>query len=147
MMNKEQIQKVRIDIVCDDQSVLSMLLDKEGQISRQGSGVIPVDEFSVVSENDGSIFAALIDALDEQVFAHAGVYDHPNKAGQAITYSVAFQGEGDEVAFFEFRLGTETEDVGDLLPYFDQFISKAVMATNGWYEKEKARAEQEQDGT
>lgn len=59
-----------------------------------------------------------------------------------ITYSIASLGDSpDDVAVFEFRLGTETGDVGELLPYFDQFISKAVMATDGWYAKEKEKTE------
>lgn len=139
-MLKTEIQKIRIDIISNDQSALSMLMDREGRISRQGSGTLPPDAFDVMSENDGSIFSALIDALDEKVFEHAGVYDHPNKAGESIIYSVAFLGKEPEVAAFEFRLGTETEDVGDLMPYFDQFISKAVMATSQWYEAEKVEA-------
>jgi hypothetical protein len=144
-MKKSEIQKIRIDIISNEQSALFMLMEREGRISRQGSGVLPADEFAVESKNDGSIFAALVDALDEQVFAHAGVYDHPNKAGVPITYSIAFLGENTEdVAAFEFRLGTETPDVGELLPYIDQFISKAVIGTNAWYEAEKAAAEQKE---
>ncbi len=142
-MNKTQIQKIRIDIISNEQSALFMLLDRNRKISRQGNGTLPADEFAVMSENDGSIFEALVNALDDQVFAHTGVYDHPNKLGQPITYSIAFLGEEPDVAVFEFRVGTETKDVGELLPYFDQFISKTVMATNPWYEAEKARAEQE----
>jgi len=146
-MKKSQIQKIRIDVISNDQSALFMLMDREGRISRQGSGTLPADTFAVESSNDGSIFAALINALDEQVFAHAGIYDHPDKAGLPITYSLAFLGDGpDEVAAFEFRLGTETKDVGELLPYIDQFISKAVMGTNGWYEAEKGAAEKKEEG-
>lgn len=145
-MNKSDIQKLRIDIVCDDKSALSLLMDNEGRVSRQGSGALPADDFSVMSVGDGSIFAALVAALDERVFDHAGVYDHPDKSGLPITYSVAFLGAGPEdVAVFEFRLGTETREVGELLPYFDQFISKAVMATDEWYQKEKAKAEEERN--
>lgn len=143
-MKKSDIHKLRIDIVCDDKSALSLLMDREGRVSRQGSGAMPADDFSVMSEGDGSIFAALIDALDEQVFEHAGVYDHPDKPGLPITYSIAFLGEDTEVTVFEFRMGTETKDVGELLPYFDQFISNAVMATNEWYQAEKSKAEQEE---
>lgn len=143
IMKKTDVQKIRIDIVCDDKSALSLLMDKEGRVSRQGSGAMPADDFAVMSENDGSIFAALVGALDDQVFEHAGVYDHPDKSGLPITYSVAFLGEEPDVAVFEFRLGTETREVGELLPYIDQFISKAVMATNDWYAAEKNKAEQE----
>ena len=143
MITKDQIQKIRIDIISDDKSALFMLLDRDGKISRQGNGSLPADEFEVISENDGSIFEALVGALDDRVFEHAGVYDHPDKAGTPITYSVVFLGEDPNVAVFEFRVGTETENVGELLPYFDQFISKTVMATNQWYEAEKAFTEKE----
>lgn len=142
-MKKTEIQKFRIDIICDGKSVLSLLMDQKGRVSRQGSGELPAEDFAVMSQGDGSIYAALVDALDEQAFGHAGVYDHPDKSGLPITYSVAFLGEGENVAAFEFRLGTETEDVGELLPYFSQFISKAVMATDEWYKAENARAGQE----
>lgn len=141
-MKKTDIQKIRIDIVCDDKSVLFLLMDLDGRVSRQGNGALPADDFSVMCEGDSSIFAALVTALDERVFEHAGVYDHPDKSGKPITYSVAFQGKESEVAVFEFRLGTETKDVGELLPYFDQLITKAVEATNEWYAAEKARAEE-----
>lgn len=142
-MQKSDIQKIRIDIISNEQSALFLLMDRDGRISRQGSGVLPADTFAVESDNDGSIFAHLVEALDEQLFAHAGVYDHPDKAGIPITYSIAFLGKHTEdVAVFEFRLGTETKEVGELLPYLDQFISKAVMATNSWYEAEKKAAEQ-----
>lgn len=145
-MKKTAIQKLRIDIICDDKSALSLLMDRDGRVSRQGSGGLPVDDFAVMSEGDGSIFAALVDALDDPVFEHSGIYDHPDKSGLPITYSIAFLGGSpEEVSVFEFRLGTETKDVGELLPYFSQFISKAVAATDDWYQAEKAKAEQEKE--
>lgn len=142
-MKKSEIQKIRIDIISNEQSALSMLLDREGRVSRQGNGTLPAEPFAVESSNDGSIFDALVDAIDEEVFSHAAVYDHPDKSGLPIAYSIAFLGEKPEVSVFEFRLGTETADVGELWPYFDQFISKTVMATNPWYEAEKTRAAEE----
>ena len=143
-MKKDDIQKIRIDVVSNNQSVLSMLLDSEGKISRQGRSTLPVEPFEVMGENDGSVFSKLIETFDERAFEHAGVYDHPDKSGQEITYSVAFLGNDEDVSVFEFRLGTETKDVGELLPYFDNFISNAVKMTNDWYEAEKAIAEVKQ---
>ncbi len=140
-MNKTEIHKIRIDIISNDQSALSMLFDRDGRISRQGNGTLPAETFAVMSENDGSIFSTLIDAIDEKVFEHSAVYDHPDKAGQPIIYSVAFLGKEPEVATFEFRLGTETKDVGELMPYFGQFISRAMTATDHWYATEKSQAE------
>lgn len=146
-MKTSDIQRMRLDIVCDGQSTLSMLLDRDGRISRQGSGSLPAEPFAVMSENDGSIFARLLEALDERLFEHTGVYDHPNKAGLPITYGIAFLGNSaEEVAVFEFRLGTETEDVGELLPFFVQFIANAVTATEQWYDAERMRTHLAEEG-
>ncbi len=140
-MNKEAIQKIRIDILTNEQSALSMLLSKEGQISRQGSGKIPVDMFTVTSADDGTIFNKILEKIDDRAFEHAGVYDHPDKQGETVTMSVAFLGDDSDVTFFEFRYGTETKDVGQLLPFFDQFVSYAVIITDEWYRKEKSAAQ------
>lgn len=138
-MKKQDIQKIRIDIVSGDTSALSMLICRDGTLGRQGSGKLPADEASVFGSSDGTIFNSLVAMLDERVFPHADVYDHPHKIGIPITYSVAFLGRGQDTAIFEFRFGSETPDVGELLPYFDGFISQAVALTNDWYVEEKSR--------
>ncbi len=139
-MNKADIQKCRIDIISGNECALSMLLCRDGTLGRQGSGKLPADKVAVRGMSDGKAFTALIDMLDEKVFPHANVYDHPNKVGLPITYSIAFLGKGEEVAVFEFRFGSETRDVGELLPYFDVFIGQAIALTNDWYEQEKLKA-------
>lgn len=141
-MLKSAIEKLRIDVVSNKQSALSLLICRDGTLGRQGNGALPADPTSVLGKTDGQIFTALIDSLDEQVLAHADVYDHPNKSGIPITCSVVFQGEETaEVAIFEFRFGSETPDVGELLPYFDSFIAQAISLTDAWYEIEKMKLE------
>ncbi len=139
-MIKSAIQKLRIDVVSGKESALSLLLSRDGSLGRQGNGALPVDPVSVLGQTDGQIFIALIELLDEQVLVYADVYDHPNKSGIPITCSVVFQGgETAEVAIFEFRFGSETPDVGELLPYFDGFIAQAISLTDAWYEIEKMK--------
>jgi hypothetical protein len=139
-MKKSDIEKLRIDIVSGGASALSMMVCRDGTLGRQGSGTLPADEVSVLGMSDGSIFTSLIAMLDDRVFPHADVYDHPHKIGVAITSSIVFLGRGQETVVFEFRFGSETPDVGELLPYFDGFISQAVALTNNWYEQEKLKA-------
>jgi len=139
-MKKTDIQKFRIDIISGSESALSMMLGRDGTIGRQGSGKLPADKVSVLGSSDGSIFSSLIDMLDERVFPHADVYDHPHKIGVPITYSIVFLGHGQEPAIFEFRFGSKTHDVGELLPFFDSFISQAVALTDAWYAEEKLKA-------
>lgn len=136
-MKKTDIQKFRIDIISGSASALSMMVCRDGTLGRQGSGKLPADEASVLGSSDGSIFSSLIDMLDETVFAHADVYDHPNKIGIPVTYSVVFLGRDLDTAVFEFRFGSETRDVGELLPFFDGFISQAVALSNNWYTQKK----------
>jgi len=138
-MKKTDIKKFRIDIVSGGVSALSMMLCRDGTLGRQGCGTLPADEASVLGITDGSIFNNLLAMLDDRTFPHAAVYDHPHKIGVAITWSIVFLGRGDDTLVFEFRFGSETPDVGELLPYFDGFISQAVALTNNWYAEEKAR--------
>lgn len=138
-MNKSDIEKFRIDIVSGSTSALSMMICRDGTLGRQGSGTLPADEVSVRGMSDGTIFNSLIGMLDERVFPHADVYDHPNKIGVPITWSIVFLGRNQETVIFEFRFGSETPDVGELLPYFDNFIAQAVALTNDWYTQEKLK--------
>ena len=77
--------------------------------------------------------------LDERIFPHATVYDHPHKIGLPITCSIAFLDKEQNTAAFEFRFGRKTSDVGELLPFFDGFISQAVALTNDWYAQGKLK--------
>jgi hypothetical protein len=138
-MKKADIEKFRLDIVSGATSALSMMVCRDGTLGRQGNGALPADETSVLGISDGSVFRRLIEILDENVFPHADLYDHPHKLGLPITYSVVFLGRDQETLVFEFRLGSETPDVGELLPYFDGFIAQAVALSHDWYEREKLR--------
>jgi hypothetical protein len=136
-MNKSDIQKFRIDILSGSESALSLMLARDGTLGRQGNGTLPVDKANALGDSDGSTFKTLIDQLDERVFPHADVYDHPHKIGIPITYSIAFLDKHEKTVVFEFRFGSETPDVGELLPYFDGFIAQAVALTDTWYAENK----------
>lgn len=138
-MKKTEIEKLRIDILSDGESALSMLIGRDGSLGRQGSGKLPADKASVLDSSDGSIFNTLIEMLDERVFPHAAVYDHPHKIGIPITWSIAFLDKEQNTAVFEFRFGSKTADVGELLPFFDGFILQAIALTDSWYAEGKSR--------
>lgn len=140
-MKISEIEKIRIDIQSEGVSALSLMISRIGEMMRQGSGNFPADEFVADGSIDPNIFLQLIEDLDENVFHHASVYDHPEKTGQPITYSIAFLDNNENTLIFEFRFGTETENVGELLPYFESFISRALLLTNDWYQLEKKENE------
>lgn len=132
-MNKSEIEKVRFDVVCDEGSALMMLLDKQGSISRQGTGALPIIDFLVTSESNGEVFNKLIDIIDERAFEYSGVYELAEKKGIPLTLSIAFLDTQEQPHFFEFRFGSDNEDVGELLPYFDKYVSQALALTDQWY--------------
>jgi hypothetical protein len=134
-MTKNDIQKLQIDIECDGESALSLMLCRDGTIARQGNGNTPPKKLSALGMTEGAEFRQLMELVDEQVFSHQGVFDYSNKKGTPIRYSIAFIGERPKLCVFEFRLGLENKDVGDLLPYFDSLIKKAVVLTEPWYTK------------
>ena len=134
-MVKDDVQKIQIDIEADGQSALSLMLCRDGTIGRQGNGNLSPDKVSVLGATDGAEFKKLIELVDERVFAHQGIFDYPNKQGIPIKYSVVFIGEKPNLRVFEFRLGLENKDVGDLLPYFDGLIKNAAALTDSWYSK------------
>jgi hypothetical protein len=134
-MTKDDIQKLQIDIEFDGESALSLMLCRDGAIARQGNGNMPPKKLSVMGMTEGAEFRQLMELFDEQVFSHQGVFDYSNKKGMPVRYSIAFVGERPKPRIFEFRLGLENKDVGDLLPYFDSLIKKAVVLTEPWYAK------------
>lgn len=141
-MKKTDIQRIRLDILSDEKSALSILIDKDGMLKRQGNGVLPIDETEITGNVGEEYFANIVELVDEGVMPFANLYDHPNKLGTPLTVSVAFMGANNDVKAFEFRLGTETADVGDLFPFFDRFIAQVVHMTQPWYDQEKAHQEQ-----
>ncbi|TLU61881.1 hypothetical protein FE810_13780 [Thalassotalea litorea] len=132
-MVKSDIQKIKIDIA-GGESALSLMLCRDGTVGRQGNGNLPSHTVSVIGMLDGVFFMDAINQFDEQIFAHQGVYDHPEKLGMPINYKIAFLGEKPNLKMFEFRMGIENKDVGNLLPYFDQYIKSIVANTDVWYQ-------------
>jgi len=132
---KTDIEQIRIDVESEGQSALSMLIHKDGTLNRQGNGSFPPVKVAAIGMTDGVIFKKLVDALDERIFKEAGIYDHPNKKGQQIRYSLALIGQKPKIKVIEFRVGLENNDVGDLLPYVDKFINIAAQMTSDWYDQ------------
>jgi len=135
-MIREDISKIRIDIYSEQQHALSLMLASDGGIVRQGTANLPIETAIFDGQVDVQIFSSLIAELDNELFVHASVYDHPDKAGTSVVYSIAFLDKQGEECFFEFRFATQTGELGDLLPFFDHFISRAVQLSDAWYKQQ-----------
>jgi hypothetical protein len=132
-LKKSNIEQVRIDIEHGGKSVLSLMLHKDGSIGRSGNGSLPATGRAALGMIDSSVFSALIESVDEQIFSKSGTFEHSQMRGRRIKYRIAFLGPKPLMAFFEFRLGEDNRDGDGLLSYFDSFCVKAVNATDAWY--------------
>jgi hypothetical protein len=137
--SKNEIENVLISIKSNDEILLNIKLSKDGFIGRQGNGDFPAINISTIVQTDGEIFKSLVSSLDDQVFNLANIYDHPDKSGIPITYTITFVGQKPDYKNFGFRVGTETKNVGDLLPYFEKFIVLTVKLTDAIYSQSREK--------
>lgn len=137
-MTADEIEEIRIEIEAGGECALSMQLCRDGTVGRRGSGQVPAIPIAVFGIASPSWFLQLVDELDERVFARAGVYDLPDKKGLPVTYTVAFLGgkatSRSVLHGFRFITGSESSAGNSLLPYFDNFVGKAVQLTEQWYQ-------------
>jgi len=132
-MNKSDIEQIVIEIECNGESALSMMLHRDGTLNRSGNGSLPRHKVMVMGMSDGTAFRTLIAHLNENIFPHAGTYDLKVKKGFPVMYRVAFLGKDKPIAVFEFRMGLENKDAGNLVAYLDALIQEAVKLTENWY--------------
>ncbi|HTL82388.1 MAG TPA: hypothetical protein VL651_11820 [Bacteroidia bacterium] len=136
VFTKDMIEQIRIDVSCDGQSAISMLLHKDGTLNRQGDGNIPANRKTATAKTDGKLFRDLVNALDEKIFEHAGSYDFKEKKGMPVIYRVVFLGAKPNLRAFEFRLGSESEvENSGLYAYLDRFVMKAVKGSEEWWQQ------------
>ena len=140
---KSEIEEIRIDITAGEESALSMQLCRDGTVGRRGSGQVPAIPTVVLGMCDVNWFLQLVEGLDDRVLSRPGVYDLPDKKGLVVTYTVVFLGgkvsERSVLAGFRFIAGSESGANGSLLPYFDNFVGKAVQLTEQWYQGNLAK--------
>lgn len=131
-MKKNELQGIVIYITSGLDSALAMLMHRDGTVNRQGDGSLPRNRHAVIGMTDGAFFRRAVELLDERILDHAGVYDHRDKSGVPVNYEITFVGDN-HVAKFSFSLGTESKNVGDILPYLDGYIKELVVLTDDWY--------------
>jgi hypothetical protein len=137
---KDAIEEIFIEVTSDGLPALSMMVHRDGSLGRQGSGAIPQTQPVILGMTDGRYFRGLIELVDDVVLQHAGGYDYLDKAGAHVEYTLVFFGAGPVGSHdrprtgFRLSLGTDTTDVHPIVKYVDTFITRAVAATNPWYE-------------
>ena len=139
-MKKDDIDEIRIDVTAEEQLALSVRLLRDGTLGRRGSGAVPAEGPAVFGITDGRCFTELMELVDERFFEFAGAYDHPEKHGAPITYTVVFRGpkpdEGEERQSVAFRVsvGTEHEEVHPVVRYLDTLSTAVIALTEEWYQ-------------
>ena len=79
LVRKGEIFGISVHVLTAGQSALTLIINKDGSLHRQGNGAIPPLNVTVLGMTDGSYFREAIDRLDERLLDLGGVYDHPDK--------------------------------------------------------------------
>lgn len=132
---KKKLDKFFLSMESDGQTILLVLLTKDGQITRGGNGSGMADQRIFKGEIDSEYFDALIRSIDEQIFPYANIIDLPEKIGKQQQLTIIFSGE-DEIDFsFVVKYGSES---GGLPNELAQIVINAVKLTEDWYQKQLA---------
>lgn len=138
-MTKNEVEQIIITGKADGKEFLQILLHRDGTLNREGTDIDSNDDESmVIGMSDGSAFQELLESLDESLLADENmnsVYDYPDKTGTLLEYTIVFLGEKPKIIVYKFNLATHTKEVGEVFPYFYNFISRAVALTEKWYNK------------
>jgi hypothetical protein len=129
-MKKEEVLEVRIELTINSQTALFIVLGKDGSLARQGSGNREISKERYVGQSDGQYFMQLMKNLDEEIFKHFGIYDMPEKDGDACTLSLVFK-DDQRIEGFEFYYGYKSKNG----PHVEvlSLVEKAVKLTEDWY--------------
>ncbi len=129
--SKDEIEQIKIEVEADGRNTLWLAIRKDGGVQRQ-SYENP-SNIEVAGIADPLIFQQLIDELEDAILDQDGVYNHPQKLGREMRYSLTFIAADDRIKLFEFHVGDENTDVGELMPYVNDYIQKAMQLTDDWY--------------
>src|SRR5262245_6721097 len=100
-----------------------MMLHRDGTLGRSDNGSLPRDGITCLGTSDGVAFRTLVDWLNKAVFDHTGTYEIKDKKGTPVRYAIGFLGAEDRLlAGYDFRMGLDNRDAGNLVAYFDSFI-------------------------
>lgn len=134
----EVVQKydgVTIDIDISDKNSLAILLAKDGTINRKGSGVIDsLDKDLFMGITNDKIFDSLMNGISNDLLTYCNITS-PNcdTAKQTCKVEIAF-GNNNSVCKIEHCVnGT----LNDLPKPIKEFIEKAIIVTDPWYEGQK----------
>jgi hypothetical protein len=134
-MKIEEINKIIVSVDLNKIRILSIEIDKEHNISRQGTGNLPANQVAVIYKSDGTAFAKLVSMLSDNILRKDGLYQHSDTSGLPLNYKIAFIGKESNINLFEFTLGDKTQEVSHLLPFFGNFIQEALQLTNEVYSR------------
>lgn len=135
-MQRDEITEVEIAVEFGGVNLLHMLLFQDGQVNRRGNGNLPALTTAFMGHSDGSVFRELVDLADkENVLPRQGVYDSAGAQQMCLRYYVAFSGQDGNAAVFDFRVGRTGDNIPVLMPFFNYFVSNAVMLTEPLYQE------------
>jgi len=133
--NEEKYDGVTIEIDISNKNSLAILLAKDGTINRKGSGVIDsLDKDLFMGMTNDKIFDSLMNGISNDLLTYCNTTSaNCDTAKQTCKVEIAF-GNNNSVCKIEHCVNGK---LNDLPKPIKEFIEKAIIVTDPWYQGQK----------
>jgi hypothetical protein len=143
-MNKQEIEKITMQVNAGPSEALNIKVDKQGSVYRQGCGGLPEMSTSATALLNKSIFDTLMGDVTQEILDSPLNYEEKG-IQNPLEYIIAFYGGGNTSAnpnddsawgkttVLRFLLDNNTSYRHPLLSFADKLALDAAELTNSWY--------------
>jgi len=132
LINKDAIKTIYIKWEKEEQTVFSIMLNRNGTINRLEEPEDQRKPIIIMGKTEESVFQELLDRLDESWFEFTGRYTYPDPKGPLMNLTISFEGEALDTGF-SFTYGRDSNGPpADIV----QYVELAASLTDSWFEEE-----------
>lgn len=139
-MNPEQIRKVHLALEVEGNTVLSILLTREGKINRMGNGTgDPEQSGWFMGQTEEPLLADWVKLLSPELMELTGRYEYPDPLGERCELTITLEDETGNSTGFAFTYGTESDGPPEEI---FELVNAAMDLSEPWWEAQRLRKQQ-----
>lgn len=128
MIEKESINRILIKWTVEEETIISMMLSRNGSLNRIGSGEKSGGKMAM-GNTDAPLFASLLEALPVDWLKNTGRYTLPNPKGKMANLALILETDKEETGF-EFIYGIQSDGPPEDMV---EYVEYAIELTDEWY--------------
>ncbi|MEO0898323.1 MAG: hypothetical protein AAFY71_18060 [Bacteroidota bacterium] len=131
MINKEEIDRIYLQWLIEEENLITMMFSRSGSINRRGDGE-NLGGRPAMGRVEEPLFQQLLEALPLDWFQNTGRYTLPDPKGKMAKLTLAFEGEKLDTGF-EFMYGTQSDGPPEDMV---EYIEFAMELSEEWYQSQ-----------